>query len=940
MIGSFAFLSPWMLVALAPLILVYLILRLLPPRALQLANAAWFRFRASGPEKTPARTPWWLTLLRILLLACIILALAEPVLRPEARLTTGSAPLLLVLDNGWDSAPDFGERVKAAETALAEAARDSRPVAFVATAEPRAESLAAGTAEEAGRRLAVIEPRPYLPARGALAERLAEAFQPASADVLWIGGLLDDGEGAALATVLQRIASDGALVQSRRPLTAMRPPSNAADAVHIPVTRLGGPPGPVAVAGFDQEGRRIMEGSAEIGSGGEADVQIALPAEIRNSLVRLVVSGEDSAGAVQLLDGRWRRKSVGLIVGEGAGAAQPLLEPLTYVERALAPTADLIRSDAASASEAAKALISRGASIIVLTETGTLPPDTTQALLAWVEAGGTLLRFASPNLAATTIDALLPVRLRQGERALGGSLSWEEPQPIGTFPADGPFARIAVPDDVRVNRQVLVDPDALRDVSVWAELRDGTPLVTAAQRGAGRIVLFHVTADPRWSNLPIAGAFVEMLNAIVETSGAIAPASGRGEATDMATDRAGRGDGEATVQKASEPWKPLRLIDGYGHLGEAPSGATLVADIEGANASADTPPGFYERDGTVWALNTVRADAQLAPLTPAAIGWQGRLANLAPSPATPLWPWLLAAAAMLAALDGLAVLALAGRMTRRVARPAALAMALLLFAPAADPTRAQDADMQRALQATTDTHLAYVATGDAEVDETSRAGLEGLSMYLADRTALEPGEPQAVDVAADELAFYSLIYWPIAADQPTPSAGAMEKVETFLKNGGTILFDTRDAGGFTASGSTSPEGEKLREILAFVDVPPLEPVPPDHVLTKAFYLLSDFPGRWDGSQLWVETLGDAPQDPGRPVRGGDGVSPILITGNDLAAAWAVDKEGLWLYPTVPADPRQRELAFRAGVNIVMYSLTGNYKADQVHVPALLERLGQ
>ena len=109
------------------------------------------------------------------------------------------------------------------------------------------------------------------------------------------------------------------------------------------------------------------------------------------------------------------------------------------------------------------ALIDRGASVIVLTETGTLPPDTTAALVDWVENGGTLVRFASPNLAATTVDELLPVRLRQGERALGGSLSWEEPQPIGSFPADGPFAAYRGARRRAVNRQVLADPDALRE---------------------------------------------------------------------------------------------------------------------------------------------------------------------------------------------------------------------------------------------------------------------------------------------------------------------------------------------------------------------------------------------------------------------------------------------------------------------------------------------
>ena len=73
---------------------------------------------------------------------------------------------------------------------------------------------------------------------------------------------------------------------------------------------------------------------------------------------------------------------------------------------------------------------------------------------------------------------------------------------------------------------------------------------------------------------------------------------------------------------------------------------------------------------------------------------------------------------------------------------------------------------------------------------------------------------------------------------------------------------------------------------------------------------------------------------------GDGVSSILITSNDFAGAWAIRPDGQPMLPLMPGEPRQREFAFRAGANIVMYALTGNYKADQVHVPALLERLGQ
>ena len=71
----------------------------------------------------------------------------------------------------------------------------------------------------------------------------------------------------------------------------------------------------------------------------------------------------------------------------------------------------------------------------------------------------------------------------------------------------------------------------------------------------------------------------------------------------------------------------------------------------------------------------------------------------------------------------------------------------------------------------------------------------------------------------------------------------------------------------------------------------------------------------------------------------DGVSSVVIGGNDWAAAWALDEQGYPIYPVVPGGERQREMAFRFGVNLAMYALTGNYKADQVHIPAILRRLG-
>jgi len=244
-----------------------------------------------------------------------------------------------------------------------------------------------------------------------------------------------------------------------------------------------------------------------------------------------------------------------------------------------------------------------------------------------------------------------------------------------------------------------------------------------------------------------------------------------------------------------------------------------------------------------------------------------------------------------------------------------------------------------AMESSLETRLAYVATGNAALDRVSHAGLEGLSIALTRRTAVEPAEPMGVNLETDELAFFPLLYWPISPEAARPSDDAIARVDAYMKNGGTILFDTRDQAGAAISASTTPATLALRRILEGLDIPALEPVPPDHVLTKTFYLLQGFPGRWSGGPLWVAQL-DAAEAGNRPARAGDGVSPILITANDFAGAWAVTEDGGYMFPTVPNDPYQREMALRAGINIAIYTMTGNYKADQVHIPALLERLGQ
>jgi hypothetical protein len=260
----------------------------------------------------------------------------------------------------------------------------------------------------------------------------------------------------------------------------------------------------------------------------------------------------------------------------------------------------------------------------------------------------------------------------------------------------------------------------------------------------------------------------------------------------------------------------------------------------------------------------------------------------------------------------------------------------------AAPAEAQSAD-QDAIYAANQTVLAYVGTGNSRVDAVSDAGRTGLSRALFDRTAIEPADPVAVDIESDDISLYPFLYWPITEGQAPPSDAAVAKINDFLRFGGMILFDTQDADLGGTTGATTPNGRALQRIAMKLDIPPLATVPHDHVLTRTFYLLQDFPGRWMNAPVWVEAAPDVEEVEGMPFRNlNDGVTPVVIGGNDWASAWAVQENGAPMFPVGRgiAGERQREMALRFGVNLIMYVMTGNYKSDQVHVPALLDRLGQ
>ena len=908
--GVLSFTSPLILAALAVLPLVWFLLRATPPSPKRTRFPAFIILRQlTTKEETPDRTPWQLLLLRLLLAAIIITGLAGPVLNapPAAQ---GKGPVALIIDDSWAAAANWTARRDAIRQTGAEAAEADRPV-FIFTTTPKRTpaEIEPVTGEEARTRADALAPQPWASNRAAVIDALATLDRFADDEAIEIRWLSDGIAGAddeAFADALRARGEVTLFTDPNETLPILRPLAQTGAGPAYRLERLSGDGDweGVLVASA-RDGRELARIDITLEEGQtQTDATVELPLALRNELGIARIENAASSGAVQLIDARDRRALVGL-VAEARPARNNLLSGAHYLRQSLDPYAEFIE-------DSLDAVLISDVSVIILDDIAALRAGDIDALAGWVEKGGVLIRFAGPVLAETAQDRtppLLPVALRGGGRAFGGALTWETPQKLDAFPAESPFADLAAPDDVFVRRQILAQPGGETTERTWARLEDGTPLVTGERMGAGVIALFHVTATPQWSDLPVSGVFIEMLRRLTHLS-TLGP--------DAADENAG----------ARQP--PLRLMDGFARLQRPRDADPALTQAELAEpAGPNRRPGFYGSPEAPLALNVIRTETPYAPLEARGIA----RAAYAGEPPRRLGPFLFAGALALLLIDGLLTLMLAGKLRFGRAAIAAIIVGVALYPMAPPGARAQPLDPEideKTAETTLTTRLAFVETGDPATDKLAAQALAGLSRELYRRTALEPGPPAKVDPETDDLSVYPFLYWPVVPGAAAPSEAALANIENFMRFGGLILFDTRDDERAVGAVPT-PEATALKRILSQLNTPPLTAVDSEHVLTRSFYLLPDLPGRLRNNPVWVaaETSGS-----------NDGVTPVIIGGRDWAGAWATDSLGRPVKPMGQGGERARELSYRAGVNIVMVAFTGNYKSDQVHTPILLERLGK
>lgn len=885
-----AFTFPWILAALIGLPLLWRILRAAPPppRTVRFPGV-FFLYGLQNREETPGVTPLWLLILRTLLVIVLLLAAAGPVWRGNQVPAPATRPLIVLIDNSATATPGWTATLDAAERLIAPAFSAGRPVFWTALAPAPDGTLPGGllSSQSWQQVRQTHTPQPWLADVRAVTRQLRAQTWP-EAPELWLlsSGYLprpfSEGWLAALAengTQVHLLLPDA----NSRPRAALTGLSWNGTTAEATLTRLAPTALPLMIELRNKQGEVLatVPATASEDAPEQATARLRLPADQAASVRQARIAGESTVAGLWLTGGGWGAPPVGLLSTKAESQTRSLLDELHYLRQALS----LSRRTVTGTPEA---VLAAGSQVILWPDAVVLNARDRKTLMQFVAKGGTLVRFAGETLAtARRGDELLPVRLRPGKRALGGGLG-ETPPRLTAFQAGTPLAGLPVPSDVTVKTQVLPEPVADLPAHVWASLSDGTPLVTGKRAGRGWLVLVQTTATPVWSTLAYSGAFPAILDQLAQLGDS--------------------GNGGLPGGADLGPW---RVLNAEGQLMlPNPGTASLPSGTDLPAPSPQHPPGLYG-DGGRLALNVgPEAAARLAPIEAL---WSGRVTTSL-TPEQRLAPALLAAAFMLLLVDLVATLALRGGLWRG----SVVVGAILVLMGTVSAARAAPADPLD--------FLAYLPSGDTTVDQVTEAGLTGLTKVLSLRTAAGMAPPRMLGADAPELPLAPVVYLALAADLPTFTAAEREGLRYYLQHGGLLFIDTRSAADPVTQAARM---QFVRNLLADLGIADVAPVPKDHVLTRTFYILEQFPGRWTAGTLALPTLPEDLPDP---------VAPVIVGSNDYAAAWAVNAAGNPLFPTLPQGAWQRERALRTGVNVVLYALTGTYKNDQIHLKAILERL--
>lgn len=616
------------------------------------------------------------------------------------------------------------------------------------------------------------------------------------------------------------------------------------------------------------------------------------PLEVSNLFYKIEVIGSNHAGASYFLDDLSKKKNIGIYSEDFNYIEKPLLSPAYYINKALNKEHNIFLNNL-------EEILKEKPSVIIFPKSKKLDRKNKKALISWLNNGGLLLKFAS-NRSSYEKDTFFNSHDYQPTiRNIGGDLSWNKILSLKEMNEDNIFKNISLKDDIFLKKQLIFTNFSTKNLKILVALEDETPLISMKKVGRGKVLLFHFTANNDWSNIPMSNIFIEFLSKALLLS------------------QYENKNSMNSLQIDSE-------INSFGTLEQSESLKTFenIYMLKKTKPSQNNLPGIYYNNEIIAALN-LAGNLQSQSFREK-IYSKYNMKNYYKSNAFDLSGFILVIVMIMALVDILISSTIKNKLyflkkLKNIVNTMSLLIILISF------TFIYNTYSSEYLK---NTFLAYIKSSNEKRNEISKYGLEALKNTLIRRTSISPEGVVGLDVNADTFFYFPFIYWPVDNEIISISENAKNKIKNYLKTGGIILFDIIN---FDRNKSILESKSYIfvKEFLLSIGIEDLNYIRRDHTLSKSFYLLEKYPGRWDSKVILIDNT---------DLDLKDGVNSVIIGFNDWVGAWALDDNNYPMFPAVPGGERQREMAFRFGVNIIMYALTGNYKSDQIHSKSILNRM--
>lgn len=912
LIKLISFTNPLALIGLLSLPAVWFVIKLTPPRARTISFSSLFIIeKLKSSKKSSQKTPIWLLLLRMLIILILVLTLSDPYINLSKTFKSNSNTIIIV-DDGWSSASNWGSYQKNAKNIIKEIKNNNKGVYIISSTlvNKKQPNLSLMSYKEANVFIDNLQPNPWQIDRAELIKAINKKNLNENLNVFWIRSNLNKSKVLTeeyFYNFLIKKYKNIEIISPENNIKIINKPTLKYDSIIISLTRFKNDivdeKSSIRITGLNN--KIIYEKELTfLNKSLQTEEEIFLPIEILSQISKVNIKNESNAAATYLFDDKWRKKRISIISDDNNYDSKPLLSSIYYLKKALSPYGKILISDIENS-------INLNSSIIVMPDRGKIDPILKNKLLKWVKKGGLLIRFAGPRLANSKTD-LLPIKIDAKEsRYMGGALTWESPLTFAEFDKNSIFYGIKIPQEVKIKRQVIANSSYSSEKLIWARLEDGTPIVSSSKDEKGWLVLFHTTANNEWSNLPISQLFLSMMNRLTML--------GKGYDERLYTEKL-----------------PLKMyLNGYGGITKPTYKANIAINQHDQlyYPSYSMPPGIYGNTSIAIALNlagTIEGSDKNNSFLGSEILSKK---NYVPDTIN-LKNFLLYSLILLFLLDTLIAFILKSKMINifnlKFNLKKKYNLFILTFFVILFNSNYLEAETYKYIN---NTSLAYINTGDLETDNISHLGLLSLSKKLSKRTSIEPSYIVGVNINYDEIYPFPFLYWPVINNQIVLKKNTVFKIKHYLRNGGIILFDTQDNFNYDNSlvKKSNIRAQNLRDTISQFDVPTLVRIPKRHTINKSFYLLKSHPGKWNDGDLWVESSFSDSKD---------SVSSIIIGSNYWSSAWALNDNDEPIFPVIPNGEEQRELSYRFGINLTMYAMTGNYKSDQIHNKAILQRLGK